>query len=277
MKFTILFTFALIVHHSLLSQEIKTGIRIADLHKIYREIYKVDARYVTVANQTFFAFNHEVNDLHKDHPLAELVNSKKYLFLYLISNWTGISKETKESLFKKSDLFPNNYYNFLENDSTFNHHFLKIISNYLELKGQHLNGYSKKLSSVNVSIDRIMDIASRFFFPDNITEKGNIQVHICVGINGLKDMEKGRDPLLEAFAYQVINSEFETFEYGFLNSFRIALKELGTCDISSDTEIKIARAQGAIWYSMHYDKLLKRALQIEMGEIGPIIGYSISD
>ncbi len=59
------------------------------------------------------------------------------------------------------------------------------------------------------SVAELMEVASKFFFCDAINKKDTIiQSHICVGINGTKDIKSEKDlTLLEAFSIEAI------FEY----------------------------------------------------------------
>ncbi len=94
--------------------------------------------------------------------------------------------------------------------SSLNSRFCKAIStdtfyNYFTLltSGDRSQRSNKSLS---FTVPELMRVASRFFMCDNISEKDTaIGYHICIGINGIAELETKRDyTVLEAFCFEAI-------------------------------------------------------------------------
>ena len=62
------------------------------------------------------------------------------------------------------------------------------------------------MKGVLFSMDEMMLVASRYFYPDRMNERDTTIIsHICVGINGQKESKHNRDlTLLEAFTFEGI-------------------------------------------------------------------------
>lgn len=60
------------------------------------------------------------------------------------------------------------------------------------------------------TVDELMEVASKFFYCDNVEADTSIQAHVCVGLNGVKEASWTQDyTLLEAFCYEAIFHEFD--------------------------------------------------------------------
>jgi hypothetical protein len=60
------------------------------------------------------------------------------------------------------------------------------------------------------SIDELMEVASKFFYCDKVTPDSNIQSHVCIIINGLKETQWEKDyTLLTAFCFEAIFSDLD--------------------------------------------------------------------
>ncbi len=58
--------------------------------------------------------------------------------------------------------------------------------------------------------DELMEVASKFFYCDEVLPDSSIQAHICVGLNGIAEAKWKKDfVLLEAFCYEGIFTEFD--------------------------------------------------------------------
>lgn len=76
------------------------------------------------------------------------------------------------------------------------------------------------------SVEELMLVASRFFYCEKVNEKDtSIQSHVCVGINGIKDLYYHKDlTLLEAFSIEAILKGLHKKNPAFYNEF-ITYKE----------------------------------------------------
>jgi len=57
--------------------------------------------------------------------------------------------------------------------------------------------------------DELMDVASKFFYCDLVLPDTNVQSHVCVGLNGIKEASWEKDyTLLAAFCFEAIFADF---------------------------------------------------------------------
>jgi hypothetical protein len=60
------------------------------------------------------------------------------------------------------------------------------------------------------TVDELMAVASRFFYCDLIEPDTNVQAHVCIGLNGIREASWVKDyTLLEAFCYEAIFDDFD--------------------------------------------------------------------
>lgn len=58
--------------------------------------------------------------------------------------------------------------------------------------------------------EELMDVASKFFYCDEVLPDTAVQSHVCVGINGIKEAKWSKDyTLLAAFCYEAIFDDFD--------------------------------------------------------------------
>lgn len=243
------------------------SITVEEIKSFYDDIFLVEAKMVTVQGRTFFSFSHEIQELEDSHILSELINDNEFFFLYMITNWTLITDKQEKTSYEDSLSFPKNYYDLLKQDSTFNDIFLPIVINYLETKDIKVENYSDFLEKQTMSIERILGTASRFFYPDGIGKNGGIRAYVCVGINGLKDLEEGRNAYIEALAYSAINQEMIEPKFNVRDSFVKNFNYMNSLDLSNDDDLKIQRAQGVMWAMMYKEDSLKNALIHEFEKV----------
>jgi hypothetical protein len=60
------------------------------------------------------------------------------------------------------------------------------------------------------SADELMEVASKFFYCDKVNPDSSIQMHVCIGLNGLKETRWEKDyTLLSAFCYEAIFNDLD--------------------------------------------------------------------
>jgi hypothetical protein len=60
------------------------------------------------------------------------------------------------------------------------------------------------------SVDELMEVASKFFYCDQVNPDTTVQSHVCIGINGQRETKWKKDyTLLAAFCYEAIFSDFD--------------------------------------------------------------------
>jgi hypothetical protein len=97
-----------------------------------------------------------------------------------------------------------------------------------------------------VPFTRVQDVAARFFYPDAVLPNGRIQSRVCVDINGMLDMQGGRDLAVEAFAYAAIFHDILVPKFYVDADFDEANRLVNAMDLSTDPGTRLRRAQGAM-------------------------------
>lgn len=235
-----------------------------EVKRSYDEIFAVER---DGQGRTYFALGEGEPVLPADHPLADLVRGNEFFFSYIIRNWTGLDDGAMAAFASDAAVFPENVYAALREDSLLSRVFLPIVARFLESRGGKLIGYQAGDEPTAVPMERALNVAVRFFYPDGVEDDGSLTAHVCVGINGLLDLEGPRDPYLEALAYLAINKEMLDSRYGVVERFLEVYKEVNALALSTDDETKVVRAQGAMWAGMQGSSELRTALLEEESRI----------
>ncbi|MEO8335200.1 MAG: hypothetical protein ABI664_09515 [bacterium] len=106
----------------------------------------------------------------------------------------------------------------------------------------------------------VQDVAARFFYPDEILPNGRIRAHVCVSINGIADMQRGRDPAMEAFAFSAIFDDLDRGRFNVDADFREASRMMNAMDLAAAPTVRLQRAQGVMWGYMLRSERLRRVL-----------------
>ena len=139
---------------------------------------------------------------------------------------------------------------------------LPAIDRYLGIRGGRLDGYESP-SPTRIAMRDLVSVAVRFFYPDTILPDGSVWAHICVGLNGLKDMQTPPDLAVEAFAAGAILRDSKAEKHPLQDEFGETLGRILQLDLSSDLEVRLTRIQGALWASLAESRLLRRSLRRE--------------
>lgn len=68
--------------------------------------------------------------------------------------------------------------------------------------------WETEVPRISFSKKEMMEVASKFYFADQILPDTSVQVHICIGINGVSETEFAKDiTLLAAFCFETIMQE----------------------------------------------------------------------
>ncbi len=83
------------------------------------------------------------------------------------------------------------------------------LRNYFEISKSAISHTPSK-SEINFTPDELMEVASKFFYCDQVFPDSTIQSHVCIGLNGVSEANWERDyTLLEAFCYEGIFNDFD--------------------------------------------------------------------
>jgi hypothetical protein len=102
------------------------------------------------------------------------------------------------------------------------------------------------------SLDEVMQVAVRYFYPDGIDSVRGIRTYICDKRNGMADLEIPQDTDLKEFCYQTISQYIlngkSSEAQNILHEYTALCKKVRKMNWSRKADIKLTRIQGAIWY-----------------------------
>jgi hypothetical protein len=80
----------------------------------------------------------------------------------------------------------------------------KKLERYFQRSSNAINN-SNPVNKPSFSTEELMEVASKFFYCDQVFPDTTIQSHICIGLNGINEAKWKKDyVLLEAFCYEAI-------------------------------------------------------------------------
>ena len=147
-------------------------------------------------------------------------------------------------------MLQNEYINKLKEDTSFNSVMTDLISKTVE----------KTKMKDTVSMDKLLDIAVKFFGIIEFGDNGKYTGKFCIGDNFIKKTEKVRKPQIEAFCYSAISSNYQEGPYNLQKEFAINRKELRSINLGIDNDERLLRAQGAMFFLMKNNENLKKML-----------------
>jgi len=205
----------------------------------------------------------ETSKLPREHFLHDFVEANYWLIHYLHSNRTR--EDSREDFGKLQELrdspaaLADYYHRTLVEDPGFNGSLLTLVSRHLNSRGMELAGHTDAAREM-ITADHLIGIAVRFFYPTQIMEDGRIKASVCAGLHGLRDFEAERDLMLEAFCYEAIFNELGSPQYGMMDEFTSILGRVRGLQLSTDKEMKLHRAQGAVWALLASNEKLRQVL-----------------
>ncbi len=113
------------------------------------------------------------------------------------------------------------------------------------------------------TMDKVLNIAVKFFNIQKITPEGYYAIKVCVGINGIKNTETDRKPQLEAFCFSSVFKHYESSQFNLKAAFTNAAKELYKINLGIDEKERQLRAQGGLYFLMRNNAVLRQVLLYE--------------
>lgn len=225
-----------------------------NIQDYYNDILKINIEVIPENNHIVTSFL--INKLDVKCPFAELVNNNSLLFDYMFQNNLVVSNETLSNLLKDTVTFRRNYIDLLKKSNDFNKTMNSIADKYLALKdkSKHSLNNEKKYKKADV-----LNAAVRFFFPFAVINS-QLQIHICVGINGMSDFEFKRDLVMEGFVFQAIFENLDNKTFRIREDLEAAKKLAAGLGLSGDKNTKLNRAQGVVWGAMYKSKGLWKVI-----------------
>ena len=197
---------------SLLSCNDKLYIDEIDKNK-FCQYFNIKTATSIVDGKTYKTASSEINKFSNDK-VSDFIQDHSSRFDYIINK--TFSLVIKGDVTFDSISLNNRFYKALLTD-TFYNYFSLLTS------GDRTQVSNKKES---FTVPEAMKIASRFFMCDNVREKDTaIGYHVCVGINGISELETSKDfTVLEAFCFEAIFTNFKG-KPKFIDNFNSYIKK----------------------------------------------------
>lgn len=198
---------------------------------------------------------------------SELVNNNPMLIDYLLTNFS--SNTNYQSLLELTDSIAirNKYFVDLKKDSLFNFIMTDLVSKTID----------KKIPKDTISMDKLLNVAVKYFSIMKLTDEGHYVGKVCVGLNDIKKTESERKPFIEAFSFSSILKHYQSEDYSMYDEFVKAIKELYKVNLGIDKDEKLLRAQGAMFLLMRNNENLKKMLKSEYEKQKEYLPFILTD
>ena len=215
---------------------------------IFRAEYYADGDYKAVSTFT--------DSLPEDHCLAPLINPNVTYVNYFLTHYGNIDQEALMQLADDSVKLQKHFIKDLKANAEFNGLMQTFAARYFD------PAIAPKDS---LKMDKVLNIAVKFFNIHKITPEGNYAIKVCVGISGIKTTEAVRNPQLEAFCFAAIFKHYQSSQFDLKAAFTKAAKELYKVNMGIDEKERQLRAQGAMYFLMRENPVLREVLLYEYG------------
>ncbi|MDR0970240.1 MAG: hypothetical protein LBM67_06865 [Lentimicrobiaceae bacterium] len=198
---------------------------------------------------------------------SDLVNNNLAFIDYLLTNFS--SNANYQNLLELTDSIAirNKYFNDLKKDSLFNSVMTDLVNKTID----------KKIQKDTISMDKLLNVAVKYFSIMRLTDEGHYVGKVCVGLNDIKKTESERKPFIEAFSFSSIFKHYQSEEYSMYDEFVKAIKELYKVNLGIDKDEKLLRAQGAMFLLMRNNENLKKMLKNEYEKQKDYLPFILAD
>lgn len=194
-----------------------------------------------------------VVETQKKSCFSELVNNHPMFIDYLLTNFSSNANYQNQLELTDSVVMRNTYFDDLRKDSLFNSIMTDLVNKTID----------KKIPKDTISMDKLLNVAVKYFSIMRLTDEGHYVGKVCVGLNDIKKTESDRKPFIEAFSFSSILKHYQSEEYSMYDEFVKAIKELYKVNLGIDKNEKLLRAQGAMFLLMRNNENLKKMLKSE--------------
>ncbi|MEY3437852.1 MAG: hypothetical protein RL265_437 [Bacteroidota bacterium] len=194
-----------------------------------------------------------VVETQKKSCFSELVNNNPMFIDYLLTNFSSNANYQNQLELTDSVVKRNTYFDDLRKDSLFNSIMTDLVNKTID----------KKIPKDTISMDKLLNVAVKYFSIMRLTDEGHYVGKVCVGLNDIKKTESDRKPFIEAFSFSSILKHYQSEEYSMYDEFVKAIKELYKVNLGIDKNEKLLRAQGAMFLLMRNNENLKKMLKSE--------------
>ncbi len=225
-------------------------------------IFKVEK--LNYKGNTYITKN--VNKLPEKDPFANLVNNNTLYLDYLLVNYSKHIENNKLLKIKDMKKLNNKFIQELKKDEK----FIKLLK---EFEYYYLNNNEKR--KTEISFDKFLNLSTKFFAVTKIINN-KYSVHICVGLNLIKETENERLPHVEAFLFNTIQNQMKE-NNKFVNELYKNIKKLYKINFGSDNKKRLLRAQGALLMLMFENKELKNIIISEYKKYEKYLPFKVKD
>lgn len=194
-----------------------------------------------------------VIETQKKSCFSDLVNNNPMFIDYLLTNFSSNANYQNLLDLPDSIAIRNRYFNDLKKDSLFNSVMTDLVNKTID----------KTTPKDRISMDKLLNVAVKYFSIMRLTDEGHYVGKVCVGLNDIKKTESERKPFIEAFSFSSILKHYQSEEYSMYDEFVKAIKELYKVNLGVDKDEKLLRAQGAMFLLMRNNENLKKMLKNE--------------
>lgn len=208
-----------------------------------------------------------VVETQKKSCFSDLVNNNPTFIDYLLTNFS--SNANYQNLIELTDsvAIRNRFFNDLKKDSLFNSVMTDLVNKTID----------KKIPKDTISMDKLLNVAVKYFSIMRLTDEGHYVGKVCVGLNDIKKTESERKPFIEAFSFSSILKHYQSEEYSMYDEFVKTIKELYKVNLGIDKDEKLLRAQGAMFLLMRNNENLKKMLKSEYEKQKDYLPFVITD
>jgi len=184
---------------------------------------------------------------------VNVINSNINYLNYLLTNFSAL--HNSEVLLKIADslTLQKEYIKLLISDTVFNGVMTELIAKTVE----------KSMTKDTILMDKMLDIAVKYFSINRINENGDFVGKVCAGLNDIEKTEKVRRAQLEAFCFSSILKNYKSTEFSMYDEFVSSVKELYKVNLGVSKDERLLRAQGAMYILMRKNENLKKMLIYE--------------
>ena len=227
-----------------------------DFISIQKSFYNENAYLIKIVVET-----------NKKSCFSDLVNNNPMFIDYILTNFS--SNENYQNLLELTDSIAirNKYFKDLRKDSLFNSVMTDLVSKTID----------RKIPKDTISMDKLLNVAVKYFSIIRLTDEGHYVGKVCVGLNDIKKTESERKPFIEAFSFSSILKHYQSEEYSMNDEFVKAIKELYKVNLGIDKNEQLLRAQGAMFLIMRNNENLKKMLKSEYEKQKDYLPFILTD
>lgn len=184
---------------------------------------------------------------------SNLINTNPKFMDYLLTNFSSMNNHQDIVKLEDSIAFRKAYFDDLRKDSLYTDVMSELVN----------KSIFKKTPKDSISMDKLLNIAVKYFSVMKINDEGHYVGKVCVGLNDIKKTEKERQPFVEAFCFSSILDNYQGKDFNMYDEFIKSLKELYKVNLGLNKDEKLLRSQGAMYFLMKNSEPLKNMLIFE--------------